>query len=122
MVERCLEPECPGKLDAELLRPGPADDCVLKPKHSTFFSTTLDTLLRYLGTEMVVIGSFVADICVLFTANDAYMRDLRNVIASDGVASNNPADRDAALALVRRVLIGATPRSGKVDFTALASL
>jgi hypothetical protein len=35
----------------ELLKPGKDDYFVLKPKHSGFYSTTLDTLLEYLGTK-----------------------------------------------------------------------
>ena len=120
VVERCREPGCKGAPLAELLRPGKEDYFVLKPKHSAFFSTTLDTLLQYLGTRTLVIGGFAADICVLFSANDAYMRDLRVVVPADGVASNAAEDRDAALALVRRVLKGTTPLAKEIDFAALA--
>jgi nicotinamidase-related amidase len=121
VVERCRETGCAGGPLIELLRPGAEDYFVLKPKHSAFFSTTLDTLLRYLGTRTLVIGGFAADICVLFSANDAYMRDLRIVVPSDGVASNEAGDRDAALALMRRVLKAATPTASEVDFAALAA-
>ena len=119
VVERCLESGCKGRPVADALRPDPDDYFVLKPKHSAFFSTTLDTLLRYLGTRALVLGGFAADICVLFTANDAYMRDLRLVVPADGVASNEAADRDAALALMRRVLKADTPPAREIDFAAL---
>lgn len=122
VVERCLDSGCPGREVARLLRPDPEDYFVLKPKHSAFFSTTLDTLLRYLGTRTVILGGFAADICVLFTANDAYMRDLRLVIPADGVASNEAEDRDAALALMRRVLKAKTPPSKEIDLAALAAV
>jgi nicotinamidase-related amidase len=121
VVERCSDPACKGRPLAELLRPEPEDYFVLKPKHSAFYSTTLDILLRYLGARWLVLGGFAADICVLFTANDAYLRDLRLVIPSDGVASNEEADRDAALAVMRRVLKAETPRAAEIDFAALAN-
>lgn len=121
VVERCREPGCKGAELAARLRPEKDDYFVLKPKHSAFFSTTLDTLLRYLGTRTLVIGGFAADICVLFTANDAYMRDLRVVVAADGVASNEAADRDAALALMRRVLKADTPLTAAIDLVRLAA-
>ena len=105
----------------EHLRPGKEDYFVLKPKHSGFFSTTLDTLLRYLGTKTLVVGGFAADMCVLFTANDAYMRDLRVVVPSDGVASNEATDRDVALAVMRRVLKAETPIAADIDFGALVA-
>jgi isochorismate hydrolase len=39
----------------KLLRPEKSDYFVLKPKHSGFFSTTLETLLRYLETEDLIL-------------------------------------------------------------------
>lgn len=121
VFERCRERGCKGRELVELLHPSKEDYFVLKPKHSAFFSTTLDTLLRYLGTRTLVIGGFATDICVLFTANDAYMRDLRIVVPADGVASNEVGDRDSALALVRRVLKAATPAAAEIDFAKLTS-
>src|SRR6266516_4337447 len=87
-LEHCLRPDCHGKPVVELLRPDKDDYFVLKPKHSGFFSTTLDILLQYLGTKAVVLAGMAANICVLFTANDAYMRDLHLAVPSDCVASN----------------------------------
>ena len=104
VVDRCLEPNCKGRYLAERLRPGPDDYFVLKPKHSAFFSTTLEILLRYLGTRTVIIGGFAANICVLFTANDAYMRDFKLAVPADGVASNTREENEAALGQMRRVL------------------
>src|SRR5947209_7067050 len=73
-VEHCLQDGVRGKPIVELLRPEKDDYFVLKPKHSGFFSTTLDTLLEYLGAKSVILTGVAANICVLFTANDAYMR------------------------------------------------
>src|SRR3954469_15805188 len=42
-VEHCLEDGVRGRPVVELLRPSQDDYFVLKPKHSGFFSTTLDT-------------------------------------------------------------------------------
>ena len=121
VVERCLSPKSAGRQIVEMLRPGPEDYFVLKPKHSAFFSTTLETLLRYLGTEVLIIGGFAADICVLFTANDAYMRDFQIIVPADGVASNDKESRDAALGLMRRVLKAETSDAKQIDFASLAS-
>src|SRR3954470_6949783 len=54
-VEHCLKDGVKGRPIAELLKPDPDDYFVLKPKHSGFYSTTLDTLLEYLGTEVVIL-------------------------------------------------------------------
>ncbi len=75
-----------------------------KPKHSGFYSTTLDTLLRYLGTKVVILTGMAANICVLFTANDAYMRDFHLVIPRDCVASNTIAENDYAPEQMRKIL------------------
>lgn len=58
-----------------------------KKRLSAFYGTELDTLLRALGTETVVLCGINTNTCVLCTAFDAFNRDLRVVVASDGVAS-----------------------------------
>jgi nicotinamidase-related amidase len=103
-VEHCLHDKVRGKPIVDLLRPERDDYFVLKPKHSGFFSTTLDTLLEYLGTRTVVLAGLAANICVLFTANDAYMRDLHLVVPSDCVASNTEEENRYALDQMRKVL------------------
>ena len=119
VVERALAPNSQGRAIAERLRPDEHDYFILKPKHSAFYSTTLDILLTHLGTRTLVLGGFAADICVLFTANDAYMRGLRLVVPSDASAANEAADCDTAFAVMRRVLKAETPPAAEVDFAAL---
>ena len=104
LLARVLETDVRGRPIAERLRPAPDDYVVLKAKHSAFFSTTLDLLLRYLRTRTLVLGGLTADRCVLFTASDAYMRDFRLVVPSDGVASIDRAANRRALAQMRTLL------------------
>src|SRR5688572_20575821 len=103
-VEHCLDDQVPGKPIVALLRPEADDYFVLKPKHSGFFSTTLDTLLEYLGVKTVILGGIATNICVLFTANDAYMRDLHLVVPCDCAASNTHEEHENALEQMRTVL------------------
>jgi nicotinamidase-related amidase len=49
----------------------------LKPKHSGFFDTTLDTPLETLRIRRVIVTGIAGNIGVLFRANDAYMRDFK---------------------------------------------
>jgi nicotinamidase-related amidase len=116
VVERCLESSCKGRPLAERLRPERDDYFVLKPKHSAFFATTMDTLLRYLGTRTVVVGGFSTDICVLFTANDAYMRDLKVIVPSDCVAAEDSPNNQTVLALMERVLKAEIRRASEINF------
>jgi isochorismate hydrolase len=53
------------------------DYFVLKPKPSGFFATTLDTLLGTLRIRRVILTGMAGNICVLFTANDANMREYK---------------------------------------------
>jgi nicotinamidase-related amidase len=103
-VEHCLKDRVKGQPIAELLKPDQDDYFVLKPKHSGFYSTTLDTLLDYLGTQVVILTGMAANICVLFTANDAYVRDFHLVVPSDCVASNTKAENDYALEQMQKIL------------------
>ncbi|HYP53566.1 MAG TPA: isochorismatase family cysteine hydrolase [Pyrinomonadaceae bacterium] len=104
LLKHCLEDDVRGRPLAERLRPEGDDYFVLKPKHSGFFSTTLDTLLEYLQVKTLILTGLTGDICVLFTANDAYMRDFHLVVPSDCVASQSPDENRHALEHMRRVL------------------
>lgn len=116
LLKHCLEDGARGESVVRLVRPTADDYFVLKPKHSAFFSTTLDTLLRYLGTRTLIITGMATDICVLFTANDAYMRDFKLLVPSDCVAAEHSKINQDALSLMRRVLKADTVTSDQIDF------
>jgi nicotinamidase-related amidase len=118
-VEHCLQDGVRGQPIVELLRPSEDDYFVLKPKHSGFFSTTLDTLLEYLGAKTVVLTGLATNICVLFTANDAYMRDLHLVVPRDCVASNTVDENNYALEQIRTVLKADVRPSTELSLEAL---
>src|SRR6185436_18330524 len=92
---------------------------VLKPKHSGFYKTTLDLLLDYLQTKTVILTGMATDVCVLFTAADAYMRDLRVIVPSDCVTALTPAAHRAALAQMRSVLKAEVKASASLDLPRL---
>jgi nicotinamidase-related amidase len=104
LVEHCLTSEVLGEPIVAQLQPGPDDYFVLKPKHSAFFQTNLEILLRYLGATTLILTGMAADYCVLFTANDAYMRDFRIHVPSDCIASEDGERNRQVLALMQRVL------------------
>ncbi len=118
-VEHCLNDGVPGKPVVERLKPEGDDYFVLKPKHSGFFSTTLDILLDYLGARTLILTGIAGDICVLFTANDAYMRDFSLVVPCDCVASNTEEQNRNALEVMATVLKADTRPSTDLDLTAL---
>ncbi|MEO5731026.1 MAG: isochorismatase family cysteine hydrolase [Byssovorax sp.] len=104
LIDRCLQEDVRGKEMVEALRPDEDDYFVLKPKHSGFFSTTLEVLLEYLNVRTVILTGLAGNICILFTANDAYMRDLRLIVPSDCCASNEASDNEYALEQMRTIL------------------
>lgn len=119
VVEHCLSDGVRGEPLARLLHPEPDDYFVLKPKHSAFFATTLETLLEYLGTSRLVLTGISGDMCVLFTASDAYMRDFHLHVPADCIASACPEENRRTLDYMRRVLaVDATP-SAELDLEAL---
>ena len=103
-----------GREVVESLRPEENDYFVLKPKHSGFFSTTLETLLRYLETQTLILTGIAGNFCVLFTANDAYMRDFDLFVPSDCTVSNTKKENGSALALMRKFLKADTRVSSRI--------
>jgi nicotinamidase-related amidase len=103
-----------GRDIVQLLRPKENDYFVLKPKHSGFFSTTLETLLRYLETQTLILTGIAGNFCVLFTANDAYMRDFGLFVPSDCTVSNTKKENDSALGLMRKFLKADTRSSSEI--------
>jgi nicotinamidase-related amidase len=115
-IKHCLEDGVRGKDGVERLRPDEEDYFVLKPKHSAFFSTTLEILLDHLGANTLIITGIATNICVLFTANDAYMRDYSLFIPRDCVAANTEEDNHYALEQMRTVLKADVRQSTEIDF------
>lgn len=120
-VEHCLHDGVRGQPVVELLRPEEDDYFVLKPKHSGFYSTTLDLLLDYLQAETLVLTGIAGNNCVLFTANDAYLRDFRLFVPADCVASNSDEENRVALEQMRKVLKADIRPSEQIDFDELKS-
>lgn len=121
LIEHCLTRGVRGRPLVQRLRPAPDDYFVLKPKHSGFFSTALDTLLAYLRVETLILTGLTTESCVLLTAADAHMRDFHILVPADCVASARPADRRRALDHVRRVLGGDVAPSTALRVEGLAA-
>ncbi|HXI31727.1 MAG TPA: isochorismatase family cysteine hydrolase [Vicinamibacterales bacterium] len=115
-VAHCTSRSAPGHRVSRRLRPTRDDYFVLKPKHSGFFDTTLDTLLQALRIRRVILTGIAGNICVLFTANDAYMRELKIFAPSDCIVSNTADENAHALRQIRSVLKGNLTRSDLMRF------
>jgi nicotinamidase-related amidase len=118
-VEHCLNDDVRGRPLTEILRPDEDDYFILKPKHSGFFSTWLDILLQYLQVETLLLTGVAGNNCVLFTANDAYMRDFRLCVPGDCIASNTEEENHYALEQMRLVLKADVRPSSELDLDSL---
>ena len=47
----------------QALLPEQQDYVVLKPKHSAFYATPLDTLLEYIGVKNVILAGITTNAC-----------------------------------------------------------
>jgi nicotinamidase-related amidase len=104
LISHCIDDNTRGRPIAELLKPSPEDYFVLKPKQSGFYSTTLELLLKHLNAHTLILTGFTGDICVLFTAADAHLRDYHLNIPSDCVVSQDPRENERVLKFMQRVL------------------
>jgi nicotinamidase-related amidase len=95
---------------------------VLKPKHSGFFGTSLDLLLEYLQVRTLVIAGLTGNMCVQFTAQDAYLRDFHLFVPADCTASLTSDANDVALRYMREVLKVDTQPSEDLDLDELVNL
>lgn len=86
------------------LEPRECDYFIIKPQLSGFYATNLPLLLPKLGVRRLVLTGIAADMCVLFTAGDAHMRDYDLWVPEDAVASGIRAQVDAALSIMRERL------------------
>lgn len=121
VLEHCLNDGVRGQPLAERLRPEPDDYSVLKPKNSAFYATTLETLLTYLNVKTLILTGISADACVLFTANDAYVRDYKLFIPTDCVVAASPEYTNEALTYMQRVLKADTTPATELDLEELLS-
>jgi nicotinamidase-related amidase len=88
----------------EYIEPSAGDHFILKPKHSAFYATSLEVLLERWSTRRLILTGLAGNICVMFTAHDAHMREFKLVVPSDCVASEVEADNAWALQQMHRYM------------------
>jgi nicotinamidase-related amidase len=101
IVEACAAPDKIGSAIAARLAPREDDYFIIKPQFSGFYATNLPVLLPRLSVNRLVLTGIAADICVLFTAADAHMREYGLWIPDDAVASESNERTQWALDIMR---------------------
>ena len=89
---------------ARRLEPRDEDLFVIKPQVSGFYATNLPVVLPQLGADRLVLTGFATDICVLFTAADAHMRDYARWVPPDAVAAESEDRQRWAMEIIGRNL------------------
>lgn len=101
VIRHCVRDGMPGREMVQHVLPDDEDYLVLKPKHSAFYATPLDTLLQYIGVETLIVTGMSSNSCILLTASDAYVRDYRLFIPSDCVAGQDTEQHRKSLELMK---------------------
>ncbi|MDI3417344.1 isochorismatase family cysteine hydrolase [Streptomyces luteolus] len=94
-------------------RPGPAEVCgelgrradeplIRKPSYGAFYDTPLDTMLRNLGRDTVVVTGTLTNYCCGTTARQAYERGYQVVFGADVTATDDESRQEPELAVLRK--------------------
>ncbi len=108
----------PGAEMARMIAPADDDLFVIKPRFSGFYATSLPVLLPELGVSRLILTGVAADICVLFTAADAHMRDYELWVPADAVASEEAARTRWALDIMKNSMAAETRPSTELNVAA----
>lgn len=90
IIEYCMRPESNGQEIVRKLRPRKRDYFIVKPHFSGFYATNLPVLLPRLGVSRLILTGIAADVCVLFTAADAHMREYSLWVPRDAMVGTHP--------------------------------
>jgi nicotinamidase-related amidase len=87
----------------EELRPLKGEYVVSKKTLSAFYGTRLERILKRLGIKHLVLTGLATNICILYTAVDAYMRGYTIEVPEGCVAAFKEADHRYALSHIEKI-------------------
>jgi nicotinamidase-related amidase len=120
LIAHCLNDGVRGEPFVRMVLPDEDDYFVLKPKHSGFYCTSLELLLDYAGPSNLILAGIAGNNCVLFTANDAYMRDYKLFVPQDCIVSESEKENEYALKQMEKVLKADIRPSAELKLEAMA--
>ena len=82
--------------------PHPEDIVIFKPSYGAFFDTPLETILRNLGRDTIVIAGTLTNFCCGTTARQGYERGFHVILGSDVTATDDPDMQEAELRVLRK--------------------
>jgi len=84
----CIEGSPESEIHPDIV-PLPYEKIINKHRYSAFYNTDLETVLRCLKVEDIVITGVMTNMCCESTARDAYYRDYRVFFPADGTGTIN---------------------------------
>ena len=88
---------------SEVVRPRPGERVIEKCRYDAFFGTPLESILRALEIEDLLIGGVLTNLCCETTARSAFVRDFGVFFLGDGTTT---ADDQMHLASLRNISYG----------------
>lgn len=86
---------------AKLTYPLPGEYLISKRRYSAFFGTDLEILLRGLHVDTLYLIGGLTDVCVHYTAVDAYQWDYHIHVVTDAVAGSSEEAHHSALKAIQ---------------------
>jgi len=84
----CLEGSSESEIHSDIA-PLANEKVILKHRYSAFYNTDLETVLRCLKIESLVMSGIMTNLCCESTTRDAYYRDYKVFFLADGTGSTN---------------------------------
>ncbi len=84
------------------LAPLDTDIVMYKPSYGAFYDTPLETILKNLGKDTVIICGTLTNFCCGTTARQAYERGFQVVFGSDTTATDDPDMQEPELQVLRK--------------------
>jgi nicotinamidase-related amidase len=116
LLNYSLRPEAVGMRFVEQISPDQHDYFVLKPKHSAFYQTPLETLLEHLQASSLILCGLATNSCIVCTAHDAKMRDYGLFVPSDCSASLTAGEHKQAIHHMETMTDAVTTASTSLRF------
>ena len=105
LVAQCCERDDISGEIARMLAPRPHDITLLKPRHSAFYCSALELLLKDMGAKQLILAGLATDMCVQMTAADAFLRGYEGVwVPADCTAAESPQAKVASIKYMKDIL------------------
>jgi nicotinamidase-related amidase len=119
VLRHCQRKRSPGREMTQLLAPGPDDYIVLKPKHSPFYASPLQTILDYIGAQSAIVAGVTTNACVLIAAGDLHVRDFQLFVPADCVAALTKREHRRSLNVMKNSFDADTTSSSRLNLARL---